>query len=83
MFELRCSEFELGCSGSARHPHDREGWRFKSSMIPLVAGVDLNHQPLGYEGKSTRCTNQLQPSKPNKILEIQPVLLAHFGLLWW
>jgi hypothetical protein len=50
MFDLRCSEFELFCSKwQVNHLVQDKGRRFKSSVVPLVAGVDLNHRPLGYE----------------------------------
>src|ERR1019366_6995512 len=49
MFELRCSKFELFCSESAGQPKGQGGEGSKSSTIPLVARVDLNHRPLGYE----------------------------------
>jgi hypothetical protein len=79
MFELRCSELELGCSESAGQPQDQGGEGSKSSMIPLVAKVDLNQRPLGYEGNVTRHTSQLQPTKPNKTLR-NPARAV--GLLW-
>ena len=53
MFELGCSEFELRCSESADQPRDQGIGGSNHSMIPLVAGVDLNHRPLGYEPKGS------------------------------
>jgi hypothetical protein len=43
MFELRCSEFELGCSESAGQPQGQGIEGSKSSMIPLVAEGVLHH----------------------------------------
>jgi hypothetical protein len=55
MFELRCSKVGLFCSESAGHKHlvrEQGVGGSKSPMIPLVAGVDWNHRPLGYEKRS-------------------------------
>jgi hypothetical protein len=54
MFELRCSKFELDCSESAGKPGLGRGDRSSQPfIIPLVAGVDLDHRPLGYEPKGS------------------------------
>jgi hypothetical protein len=50
-------------------------------MIPLVAGVDLNHRPLGYEGNVTTHTNQLPPTKPNKTIENAACELVPVGMV--
>ena len=41
----------------------------RNLMIALVAGVDLNHRPLGYEPKANRNYNNLQDAGgPRKAL---------------
>jgi hypothetical protein len=46
-------------------------------MIPWLRGVDLNHQPLGYEPKKSRNFNNLQDAVAPKILvrNVQEALL--------
>jgi len=57
MFELRCSKFELLCSESAGQSKSEGAGSSKSSKIPLVAGVDLNH-----ERRTTGQASLFQPS---------------------
>jgi hypothetical protein len=39
------------------------------SSLRLVAGVDLNHRPLGYEGKTVRHPMRTSQVKSKKIFE--------------
>jgi len=48
-------------------------------MIALVAGVDLNHRPLGYEGKTAEDAIQTQQIKSKKILERASLQLVSFA----
>jgi hypothetical protein len=50
MFELRCSKFEVFCSGS-RPPTGPGRQTFQVRYDSLSCRGDLNHRPLGYEPK--------------------------------
>src|ERR1700674_1527897 len=47
-----------------------------------LRGVDLNHRPLGYEGKSAPHTKQLSTTKSNETLKTPAAFSPHFGCCW-
>src|SRR5262249_39256572 len=49
------------------------------TLIRMVAGVDLNHRPLGYEGKSMRYARQRQAESPHKHLVFRAEFSAALG----